>query len=167
MTPHAASCAKIRQEELVADGKIGTVWVSRRRLLIGARAAAAVLTAGGATAAIVQHERGAGSGAANGDARTGASTAVADPGPNPLDDPDTRLRHLLRRTSFAALLADVVPPYRSAAAVSGGCMPRSSLPVSFAHRVRAGSVSKAASGLCRGDVPSTAGLAWNRAIATL
>jgi uncharacterized protein (DUF1501 family) len=50
MTPHAASCVKIRQEELVADGKIGMVRVSRRRLLIGAGATAAVLTAGGATA---------------------------------------------------------------------------------------------------------------------
>ncbi len=46
-------------------------------------------------------------GASNKDARTGASTAAADSGPNPLDDPDTRLRHLLRRTSFAALPADV------------------------------------------------------------
>jgi uncharacterized protein (DUF1800 family) len=81
------------------------VKVSRRRFLVGAGATAAVLTAGGAAAGIVLHER---------ESETAATNAItldvlptADAGPNPLDDPDTRLRHLLRRTSFVAAPADV------------------------------------------------------------
>ena len=88
------------------QAKLGTVKVSRRGFLAGAGATAAVLTAGGAAAGIVMHERGGGSDAAKKRAMTVEETA-AGTGPNPLDDADTRLRHLLRRTSFVALPADV------------------------------------------------------------
>ena len=88
------------------QAKLGTVKVSRRGFLAGAGATAAVLTAGGAAAGIVMHERGGGSDAAKKRATTVEETA-AGTGPNPLDDADTRLRHLLRRTSFVALPADV------------------------------------------------------------
>jgi uncharacterized protein (DUF1800 family) len=81
------------------------VKVSRRRFLVGAGATAAVLTAGGATAGVVLHERSSETAAKNATALDGVPTT--DAGPNPLDDPDTRLRHLLRRTSFVALPADV------------------------------------------------------------
>ncbi len=83
--------------------------VSRRRFLTGAAAGAAVLTAGGASA-VVLHERGNSS---DTKARppvaaiAGDGKLSVDSGPNPLDHPDTRLRHLLRRTSFVAAPADV------------------------------------------------------------
>lgn len=82
-----------------------SVKVSRRRFLVGAGATAAVLTAGGATAGVVLHERKSGTAAKSAITLDGQPTS--DAGPNPLDDPDTRLRHLLRRTSFVALPADV------------------------------------------------------------
>ncbi|MHB8376500.1 MAG: DUF1800 domain-containing protein [Dehalococcoidia bacterium] len=84
-----------------------TVRMSRRRFLGGAAATAAVLTAGGASAAVVLRERGAGS----------TKQAAINPGALPRTTPgaqsdaltsaDVRLRHLLRRTTFAALPADV------------------------------------------------------------
>ncbi|MBI2723887.1 MAG: DUF1800 domain-containing protein [Chloroflexi bacterium] len=80
------------------------VKVSRRRFLAGAGAAAAFLSAGGASAGVWLHERGsAGTPLAEGV----SSDVTTQSGPSPLDDPATRLRHLLRRTSFAALPADV------------------------------------------------------------
>jgi hypothetical protein len=81
------------------------VKVSRRRFLVGAGTTAAVLTAGGATAGVVLHERRSEVAAKNAAKLDGVPTT--DTGPNPLNDPDTRLRHLLRRTSFVALPADV------------------------------------------------------------
>ncbi len=83
------------------------VRISRRKLIGGAAATAALLTAGGATAAVVMHERGSG---ATPSPATGGS-AKLDPGLVPasdaLDNPDVRLRHLLRRTTFAATPADL------------------------------------------------------------
>ncbi|MBF6600202.1 MAG: DUF1800 domain-containing protein [Dehalococcoidia bacterium] len=85
------------------------VRVSRRRFLRGATAGV-LLTAGGASAAVVMRERG-------GEARTAVlrpgAPSVATPAPaatapsTALRDPDVRLRHLLRRTTFVALPADV------------------------------------------------------------
>jgi uncharacterized protein (DUF1800 family) len=81
--------------------------ISRRDLIGGAAATAALLTAGGATAAVVMHKRDSGTTALP---ATGAS-ANLDPGltasPDALDDAGVRLRHLLRRTTFAATAADL------------------------------------------------------------
>jgi uncharacterized protein (DUF1800 family) len=80
------------------------VRISRRKFIAGAAATGAIVTAGGASAAVLMHERG------------GAKTATLDPGglrvatpvvSRALEDPGVRLRHLLRRTTFAALPADV------------------------------------------------------------
>lgn len=87
--------------------KFGTVKVSRRTLLVGAGATAAVLTAGGATAGVVMRERGGGSVVSTKDADTLGTLPTEATGSNPLDDAETRLRHLLRRTSFVALPAEV------------------------------------------------------------
>ncbi|HYM15989.1 MAG TPA: DUF1800 domain-containing protein [Dehalococcoidia bacterium] len=82
--------------------RTGAVRISRRKLLGGAAAAAALVTAGGATAVVLK-ERGAGS-------SSGGSAPLAaglNTPPDALKDADTRLRHLLRRTTFTATPADV------------------------------------------------------------
>ena len=78
------------------------VRISRRKF-IGGAAAAAVVTAGGASAAVVLHREG-GRQAGAIDANSFAPTPAAS---RALEDPDVRLRHLLRRTTFAVLPADV------------------------------------------------------------
>ncbi len=92
----------IRQEDLAVKTKFSAVKVSRRRFLAGAGATVAVVAAGGSAAGVVLHER-------SGPSAGGATTLGTLPptGPNPLTDGDTRIRHLLRRTTFAALPPDV------------------------------------------------------------
>jgi hypothetical protein len=92
------------QPPVEPPSRAGRVRVSRRAFIGGAAAATAVLAAGGATAVIVR-ERGAGHRTA-GPAGTPAAAGAGIP-PDALADPDVRLRHLLRRTTFAATAADV------------------------------------------------------------
>jgi len=75
--------------------------ISRRRLLGGAAAGAALLTAGGATALVLKERDGAGP------SPEAHATPTAAPRPDALATDEARLRHLLRRTTFAAAAADV------------------------------------------------------------
>lgn len=94
----------IRQEDLAVKTKFSAVKVSRRRFLAGAGATVAVVAAGGSAAGVVLHERSGPRTSAGGATTLGT---LPPTGPNPLADGDTRIRHLLRRTTFAPL-----PPRR-------------------------------------------------------
>ncbi|MDE3094459.1 MAG: DUF1800 domain-containing protein [Chloroflexota bacterium] len=88
------------------ESRAARVRITRRRFLGGAAATAAVLTAGGASA-VVLRDRGGGS-AQRTAIKPGALPRTTPGTPsNPLATADLRLRHLLRRTTFAALPADI------------------------------------------------------------
>jgi uncharacterized protein (DUF1800 family) len=77
--------------------------INRRTFLGAAAGSAAAVAAGGAAVAVVRHERGGSS------PRTTSTPAAAEGGPpaDVLATKDARLRHLLRRTTFAATPADL------------------------------------------------------------
>jgi uncharacterized protein (DUF1800 family) len=85
----------------------GPVRISRRKVIGGAAATAALLTAGGATAAVVMHERGSSPSAPASGGPAAAGNASQTAPSDALKDSDVRLRHLLRRTTFAATAADL------------------------------------------------------------
>ncbi len=76
--------------------------VTRRQFLSGAAASAALLTAGGAAATIALRERDGGAPSAS-----SRADATVEPSADAFAVNDVRLRHLLRRTTFAPTPADL------------------------------------------------------------